>query len=308
MEYVIYKLDFITPVHFGKNDLAKSENTFMADTLFSALCNEAVKYEDDTLDRLYQAFINRRLLISDAFPYIGDTYYLPKPILRVENKESQGDSKIKKAYKKLNYIPADKIDIYMEGKLNPQDEEKRINTLGAFDMKISAVIEDGMATPYYIRQYSFNKGNGLYIIVGYEDEDDVYMIEELLEGLSYVGIGGRRSSGMGRFELKRGKTKNSKVIFDRLAGSGERKMTLSISLPREDEIHNALDGARYVLLKRSGFAETYGGNAKPSRKKDIYMLKSGSCFQNKYDGDIYNVATNQSHEVYKYGIPMWMEV
>lgn len=306
MKYVIYKFEFKTPVHFGKNDLSKADNTFMADTLFSALCNEAVKYGNDMLEDLYNAFKNRNLIISDAFPYIGDTYYLPKPVMRVTNGDEQGDSVIKKAYKKLNYIPADKMDIYLLGKLNPKDENEKLKKLGTYDMKVSALIETQESTPYYIQNYSFNTGNGLYIILGYENENDMYMIADLLEGISYEGIGGRRSSGMGKFKLVNGKA--SSEIFERLNNSSKRKMTLSISLPRDEELDNALDGAGYVLVKRSGFAEVYGEKIKPYRKRDLYMLKSGSCFENSFDGDIYDVSTNQPNAVYRYGIPMWMEV
>ncbi len=37
MDYFVYKMYFSTPVHIGNGTLASSENTIMADTLFSAL-------------------------------------------------------------------------------------------------------------------------------------------------------------------------------------------------------------------------------------------------------------------------------
>ena len=62
MTHCLFKLEFSTPVHFGAGDYAHSVEScrmnFAADTLFSALCNIAVKSGE----------IDRRLACpSDAF-------------------------------------------------------------------------------------------------------------------------------------------------------------------------------------------------------------------------------------------------
>lgn len=49
MKYIAYKLKFSTGVHFGNGSLDNTEYTFCADTLFSALCIEAVKHSEDKL-------------------------------------------------------------------------------------------------------------------------------------------------------------------------------------------------------------------------------------------------------------------
>ena len=46
MDYFVYKMYFSTPVHIGNGTLASSENTIMADTLFSALCCETGNQKD----------------------------------------------------------------------------------------------------------------------------------------------------------------------------------------------------------------------------------------------------------------------
>ena len=43
MNYQAYKLKFQGAVHLGKNRLENGEFVFCADTLFSALCHEALK-------------------------------------------------------------------------------------------------------------------------------------------------------------------------------------------------------------------------------------------------------------------------
>lgn len=99
MEYGIYKLDFQTGVHFGTGMLNESAMTFYADQLFSALYIEALK--QGCADDFMNSVKTGQLLFSDAFPFIGQQYFVPKPMLYVENKrEEQGDSiKKKKLYR-----------------------------------------------------------------------------------------------------------------------------------------------------------------------------------------------------------------
>ena len=54
MKYKAYKLKFSTGVHFGKGTLEDTAYAFCADTLFSALCIEAVKDSTERLERLVQ--------------------------------------------------------------------------------------------------------------------------------------------------------------------------------------------------------------------------------------------------------------
>ena len=49
MEYRIYKLGFSTAVHFGSGSLTDIGNQLLADTIFSALCQETAA--DDEIER-----------------------------------------------------------------------------------------------------------------------------------------------------------------------------------------------------------------------------------------------------------------
>lgn len=307
MDYQVYKLEFQSAVHFGKNSLEDGEYVFCADTLFSALCHEALKKDPDTLNNLYQYVKGGDLLLSDAFPYIGDTYYLPKPMKRIDAGDNKGDSVIKKAYKKLRYIPAEQLDSYLHGEydvLNAQD----ISGLGHFEMKASAAVRgEEEAKPYRIGCCYFNQGNGLYIIVAYQNMIALQLVEELLECLAFSGIGGKRTAGLGRFALRLGEL--SANIHSRLVKSGKQYMTLSVSLPTDDELEEALIGAEYLLCKRSGFVASEQYAKEQRRKKDLYVLKAGACIRTLYAGDVYDMSdTNGSHPVYRYAKPMFMEV
>lgn len=108
MEYKIYKFHFKIAVHFGNGTLADTSNRLMADTVFSAICLEAAKKSAEDLQQLVTWAKEGSLQISDAMPFIEDTLYLPKPTLRIRTEQS-GDSTVKKAFKKLKYIPLDML-------------------------------------------------------------------------------------------------------------------------------------------------------------------------------------------------------
>ncbi|MCM1183525.1 MAG: type III-A CRISPR-associated RAMP protein Csm4 [Roseburia sp.] len=309
MNYKIYKLRFSGAVHLGQKSLEDGEYTFCADTLFSALCQEALKRGEDMLQQFYRTARSGRLLLSDAFPYIGGAYYLPKPMKRIETADNRGDSRIKKAYKKLKYIPMEALDTYLSGNydiFSAQTED--IERLGTFEMKnVAAVRGEEETRPYRIGAYYYNEGNGLYVIAGYEEQDGLALSDQLMESLSFSGIGGKRASGLGRFELLSESV--PEAFCKRLEGSGTRYMSLSVSLPRDDELEAALAGAEYMLCKRSGFVASDRYAPQQMRKRDLFVLKAGACVATKYHGDIYDVSGGGGrHPVYRYAKPMFMEV
>lgn len=306
MEYKLYRLEFLNGVHLGKNSLDSTEYTFAADTLFSALCQEAVKRDNETLDQLLMYVNQNQLCFSDAFPYMKDNYYLPKPLLHVENVQQNGDSKIKKAYKKLKYIRADLFEEYLKGSF-PIESAETVDEFGTAVMKVSASVRGEEETkPYRVGIFYYKENCGLFFLVGYEDKAALGFLEELLESLSLSGIGGKRMSGLGRFEFYSAKVPDS--IRKRLGEKGKEFMTLSVSLPMESELEAAIEGSHYLLEKRSGFIASEHYAAEQMRKKDLYVFAAGSCFKNKYEGGVYDVSNYGNHPVYRYAKSMFMEV
>ena len=308
MKYKVYKFQFTAGVHLGKNSLEDGEYTLCADTVFSALCQECLKQGEDVFQQLLAKTREGALRFSDAFPFIGDTYYLPKPMLRIVSRQ-QGDSKLKKAYKKMAYIPADKLGEYLSGNLDVrQEQDKFQDELGRRETKVSAAVRGLEETmPYRVGIYHFCKQSGLYLILGYEAEEDAKLVETCLELLSYVGIGGKRTSGLGRYELRYGRLPAD--IQRRLEVSeSAASMALSVCLPQDGELEVALGQAHYLLVKRSGFvaSETYA--KEQQRKRDLYVMQAGSCFRTRFEGDVYDVSDGGSHPVYRYAKPLWMEV
>ena len=303
MNYSIYKFEFLTGVHFGIGMLNETANTFQADQLFSALYIEALKMqmEEEFLD----AVRSGRLLFSDAFPYMGQQYFVPKPMVYVEPVK-KGVSEQKKAYKKLKFLPIDKMDNFLEGTLDPTEIDMK--DFGKFRQETQAAVrrEKEDTLPYRVGVFYFGEKSGLYILTAWEQEEDKQLLEELLESLSYTGIGGKKFSGLGKFNCIPKKVPEQ--FMKQLEKKAGRYMLLSPALPRDEELEEALSGASYQLEKRSGFVASSEYAPEWRRKKDLYVFQAGSCFEKKFEGDIYDVSDGGNHLVYRYAKPLFMRI
>lgn len=304
MDYCIYKLKFKTPVHFGSGRLSGSLSSVCADTVFSAFCIEALKiYGTAGIERLYNAACNDELLISDAMPYIENTFFIPKPACVVKA-DKQGDSVLKKKFKNLKYIPVGELNNFLSGSFIPDDISF------GYESTRSAVWvkENDDNQPYNIGLYHFDSSSGktgLYIIVSTQGETGA-LIDELMESLSYTGIGGKVSSGFGKFEYTYNEL--DKAFKERLGTDCSRYMSLSLSMPNEEELTSALDGASYEIIKRSGFVASKDYSDTPLKKQDFYCFKSGSCFTKRFKGGIYDVSCQGRHPVYRYAKPFFIGI
>ena len=298
MKYTIFKLVFLSGVHFGNGMLNDSESIFRSDSLFSALYIEALK--QGVQDEFYQCVQEGTLRLSDAMPYVGEEYMIPKPILYIEAKE-RGDSEEKKKIKKLKYLFVSDLKSYLSGNIN-LDKYKEIR-IGDTKRQTKAAITGLEETkPYHVGEFYFAENSGLYVIIGYENETAYDLISSLLESLSYTGIGGEKSSGLGKFRVLAGK--KDEVLFEALEGTYDHYVLLSTAMPEQSELEDILEGSTYLLLKRSGFvySETFAENG--TRKEDMFLFAAGSCFRKKFKGDIVDVRRGGTHPVYRCGKAM----
>ena len=166
MDYTLYCLEFMNGVHFGKGNLDRTEITFHADTLFSALFQEALKLGKQ--ERFLRSVSDGRIVLSDAFPYIGRTYYVPKPMIpvQIQEEKKQGDSRQKKLFKNLKYIPVNTISDFVNGTF-PEEHMEDMKYLGIQKMKVSVGIRGKEEPePYQVSIWYFNEETGLYILAG----------------------------------------------------------------------------------------------------------------------------------------------
>lgn len=302
MEYSLYKLKFTTGIHIGIDRGGQSlDNTLMtihSDTLFSALCCEYVKTGD--INSLYESFEKDRLVISDALPYYEDRLFLPKPIIFNRTSRQQSDSSLKKKFKSIEFIPLDAFDKYINGlqgeEVDPGILEYEFGR-SQVDTKV-AINGQTHPMPYNVTSWRFNDKSGLYIVVGYQDNNALALFQEALTLLSLSGIGGKQSSGLGKFSFEK---MNSPSLLKKMLEKtdAQYQMLLGTALPRDNELNEKLDGGWYSVIRRGGFirSETYSPN--PIKKRTVYMLSPGSCLRNRFKGEIINVANGGPHPVWR---------
>ena len=97
-------------------------------------------------------------------------------------------------------------------------------------------------------------------------------------------------------------------LLECLQKKSDRYMLLSVALPADEELENAMENASYLLEKRSGFVASSDYAEEWRKKRDLYVFTAGSCFVNCFAGDIYDVSEGGKHPVYRYAKPIFMGV
>lgn len=331
MMYYIFTLKFLTPVHFGDTanggGLDKFSIQCSADTLFAALCNEAANKGSDAVEKLVKKTAEGKIVFSSLFPYWrtadDDLYfYLPKPLLKLEQEEQQSAksfeeikqlaTKLKKQ-KKSTYIRASQINSLL--KYGGSNGQFAVPEFAAPLVAGRVALREEKPLPYYVGSYVFSKHSGLYFILGVEHEEEFALIKDLLLSLGYSGIGGKRSSGYGKFEL----ADDELELFDD-GGVYDDDTAIALMLYNEkskyqmclapvclcvDEIAVVKQGS-YKLIKRSGFIASSA--AKDNIKRNsIYMLQEGSCFSERLRGQmLQQTVDGLAHDIYRDGIGMFV--
>ena len=320
METKIVKLKFLAPVHFGRGRLSDSAYTCDVATLFSALFIEALR--EGCSDELLSAARTGALSISDAFPFVGDVLYLPKPMVpsasaSVQRSKLDGtqDSRARKASKKLEYIPALRYRDYLSGDFDPVVELEHFDIgTSALQTRVNLLRTDTEnALPYHVGSFSFSPDAGLYFLA----QTDGFELDALLESLSYSGLGGKRSSGYGRFSYSIENCDSLSVISGdsgtnatESVASKHRSVLLSTAAPTSAELTDELlSEARYKVVRRGGFVQSATYSETLQKRRDFYLFAAGSVFTRRFTGDVFDVGSAQgTHPVYRYARAMWMEV
>lgn len=322
MNYYLYKLKFTSPVHFGTSDSALSLYTsgdrFLADTLFSSLCRQALLLSgEEGLNALLGDVENGNLLISDGMIWSGDDFYIPKPYINGTAGSGDVSSKEKKQMKKLRWLPLRSLDSFGaslrgESKFVPNDIPLSFGSEGE---NTRVAISDGESVPYQVGHFTFNDNSGLYIIAGISDDPSAERFSGLLKAAGLNGIGGKISSGYGKFViedeifLNEPFDEQTEFLYNALKNEESGSyLLITTAIPDEGELRSALDGASYQMTRRAGFifSETYADT--PRKKKTEYYLSSGSVLKNRFSGSLHVVAKNGNHNVYRYSRPLFLGV
>ena len=327
----LYQLEFDTPIHFGTVEagggLESITYTYESDRLFSSLCCELGENGDnDGISDLVEAVDSGQLVFSDLFPFAevrGDCQlYVPKPVLPIERPESDENwsyteacsaSVAKKTNKKLEFIRVSEVDDYIQA-LKTGKAFKGGVDFGADWLTEQVNCRGDRPLPYYVGTFVFAKNTGLYGIIQGE-ERIVQRSLDLLGQLGLSGIGGKRSSGYGKFRfhdapfildeepLYEDAIELKRRMDDKTA---QWHMNMSLLIPHIGDIDDIKQGF-YSLKKRSGFVSSLGFGY-VHKRHDIYGIASGSCFKSRPVGEIASMENDKGHTVYRNGKALYLGV
>lgn len=312
MAYSLYRLEFTTAVHIGSDtggsSLDNAQMTIHADTFFSALCCEAAKR--NRISQLVEYFRQGSLVLSDALPYHGEELYLPKPILFTAHKQQAGDASLKKRLKSLQYIPLSAFQEYLEGisTTSPLDPDKLQCSFGQMGILTRVAIKGHTPPlPYHIASWKFAKDCGLYLILRAEQEAAIDLFDNLLTDLGWTGIGGKQSSGWGKFQFKKYRVPDAleSLLNDDQA---EYQMLLGTGLPVDAELEQTLMDGWYRLVRRGGFVRSEKYASQPLKKRTIYLLAPGSCLRRRFRGGMFDLSEHGAHPVWRSANTLFMGV
>lgn len=319
MRYEIILFRFTSPVHFGDaaegGDLGEILSYCRADTFFSALCREAADISQELLACVVEGVQRGKLRFSDLFPWKKGMscyeLYLPRPVMNLPHTEQaktlsyeevREQSGERKKYKKRSFIRASEMESYLQ--------ERNISAQPDFGKEeLRTQYNAREKRPYGIGAYHFMPDAGLYLILS-GDEELAEKLEPLIKLLGMAGIGGKRSSGFGKYifeddplDLSDENTYGGDDVslYKMLcAGHSNCYMALSSFLPEKLEVGDMSSGTGKII-KRGGFAWSREMTG-PAKVSSVYMMASGSCFSKRLEGRIADVNNGSvPHPVYKYG-------
>ena len=273
--YKIIKMTNMSPMHIGlgRDSYDVSAGALYSDTLTAALASlRALRGKDGDLKQFLESFA-----LSSAFPYCGDTLFLPKPSGRI-NVEVEGIEKAEDNF------------------LSPM--------VSMINQRVAVPREDCKnADPFAFEWTYFRKDCGLYCLLD-ASSDVASEVEDLFNELGEQGIGSDRNVGGGHFGVD---AKGNFEMPDMADANGT--MLLSMYIPTEQELTSLnVETSRYQLIKRGGYiAGSSNDNLRHLRKNAIYMFTAGSVFNGvaPIDGKVIDLRPawkdSDLHPVYRSG-------
>ncbi len=297
----LVKLRFRAPLHIGSSTLGEEDTYDYApsDTLFSALCHAYLgAFGTPALEELLDRFGDSPpFLVSSAFPYHGDTLFLPKP--RVEPKEGdereeRGD---RKQLKDTSWVSLENFGRLLRGEgIQPQVgarlPRKELLPRVALDR------DNSSSSIYYVRRAAFPENGGLWTVLDVKDEALEAPLRQTFHLLGDMGIGGERTMGCGFFEPEFGEA--PAVLSEHLEGTAPY-----VALSRVGGPESVVAVDRYTLVESRGWMQSPTGIQR--KRKSALFFAEGSSFKERATGQLLDVTPDDGpgHNVYRYGFGMY---
>jgi CRISPR-associated protein Csm4 len=287
----IIQLHFQTPLHISneRSDYAAGSTYLHSDALVAAIffAWNQMGYSDwiPTEEQTDAGFT-----ISSLFPFSTSgkqpVYFLPKPLIKLEN-EKIDDTVLRKKLKKVNWIDWDIFHQTVQG-ISMLALDKQVNgsfrslqTLSEGPIISSNIIprvrvsragkED--TSIFYMERHYFGTGSGLYALVQYHHPEAEYRVRTAFRFLGEEGIGTDRNIGNGKFVPIFGQS-----IVTNIPKTADMGINLGLYCPQSQEELSGMinhQDTGYDIIKRGGWlSEPYN----TWRKKHVYMFKEGSAF------------------------------
>lgn len=264
-----------------------------ADTLFGAIGNAtSAIHGQSAVEELVDAFMGGAR-ISSAFPYSGDTYYLPKP-LSVEpalegiltGLDEEERYTTARRLRKAKYLDLKNFELALRLRPFTIPEEIPYARVDVPRVVLDRVTQD--SSIYFWGEIRFREKSGVYFpYSGPREVFDEY-IAPAMRFLGDTGIGGKSTWGAGLFEVEFHEMKID-------APGSEYSVTLSNALPTKTPV-------LWRLLRKGGWS--FG-----RRKPRMTFIAEGSIVKND-PGRMERLELGLSHEVYVYGLtfPLGVEL
>ncbi len=323
-QFDLIKLKFTSPLHLGRGQTDfydKSETVLHSDTLKSALFSCAIRQDKSLGIEFLDSF-----KISSAFPFSGDTYFLPKPIglKNLSFKDCASGPKMHKTLKKIQYLDIKLFEKLINGTsiasfashlsknkkflYSEKQSDSGNNWIFKSEDQQRLVMPDHNSsetdpTPYIVERLYFNDDAGMYFLLECDKNPIKEKVISALKILQDQGIGTDRNVGNGQFQYEI----TSNFSLEVHENSGFYYNT-SLYLPEKQEFSQiALDKSRYSVIKRGGYISSpENDNFLTYRKKWIYMFEEGSIFNSgvSLEGKIIDLkpkTESELHPIYRDG-------
>jgi len=344
-ERVCYRLAARSPFHIGERGVGIEESSVVlhSDTLFSALCLTLrelgenlntfltrfprVQVEKDTRPVSLQGEDPPPLRISSAFPYAGDVYFFPRPMVRPQGLDEIGDPGLGKTLKKILFVSQPIFEALLAGRpvadyLVEDDPDRP----GKKRLRRGVLLQDGRAwvTPEEVEQLQDFEDRRTGEIRLWVEETVPRVTVDRMTNRSQVYAAGRVrfAPGCGLFFLVEYEDPSQRprlekalralgdagVGGERSCGHGQFNLeivrTLSLAEPPSDQanafvtlalywptepevLNNVLEGASYGLLNRRGWVSSPDGMN--LRRRGVRMLIEGSMLRRRPKGALADV-------------------
>jgi len=317
-----------------------SAETFPSDSLFSALMWAMARVYPDRVGAFLESQRESAevMRVSSLFPMAGALPLFPKPRIKIEiDRNDDGEQKSGKDMKKIQYVSPQilarvlsrysmkgwgvddengralqKGAVWMakdEQSLLPEPWDKldaqKLKNESVWDIHLAPRVTVDRITSqsnvYQVGRTVYSAGCGLWFMADVPDGATESLLDELLDYLADLGIGGERSAGYGGFTFKKIDVPQVTV------SSGARAMLLSRYSPTLDELERGVLGenSAYELVDVGGWANAIG--VQGNKRQRVRMLEVGSVVSaDAVRGQWVDVTPlhPQPHNIYRSGIAL----